>query len=69
MEYFLNLDINLARAEVEESRVKDKDTLENWGVDYLPRASGSPNVVMEVFTTYRDDWDFRSQFESRRARV
>ncbi|KIM43809.1 hypothetical protein M413DRAFT_434783 [Hebeloma cylindrosporum] len=57
-EYSIDLDENLTRAEVEKSRAKIEDMLENWGVKYSPRATGSPNLVMETFAQYTDDWNY-----------
>ena len=58
IEYFVERDQSMTLAAVEKVREKDKGTLEGWGVKYLPRASESPNVVMEVFTQYDDSWEF-----------
>ena len=52
MEYFIELDQDTY---TEYSRANDKAALEDWGVTYLPCTSGSPKVVMEVITQYRDD--------------
>ena len=54
IEYFVGRDESMTLAAVEKAREKDKGTLEGWGEKFLPRASGSPNVVMKVFTQYGD---------------
>ncbi|KIM43784.1 hypothetical protein M413DRAFT_443682 [Hebeloma cylindrosporum] len=54
LEYYINWGENATRAAVEAARLKDQGELEDWGVKYLPRASSSSNVVLEVSTRYDD---------------
>ena len=64
IEYFVEQDRKMTLAAVEKARTKDKGTLEDWGVKYLPRTSESPNVVLEVIKMYDDDWDIFRREES-----
>jgi len=38
-----------------QARTKDEDELQGWHQKYLPRASNSPNLVLEVTTSLDED--------------
>ncbi|KIM43808.1 hypothetical protein M413DRAFT_443694 [Hebeloma cylindrosporum] len=54
IEYHIEWEQETMFASVEKARLKDEGTLKVWAAKYLPRTSGSPNVVMKVFTIYDD---------------
>jgi len=38
----------------QKARTKDEEALEGWGQRYLPRASNSPNLMLDVVTRYKE---------------
>ncbi|KIM43790.1 hypothetical protein M413DRAFT_443688 [Hebeloma cylindrosporum] len=54
IEYHIEWEQETVFASVEKARLKDEGALKDWAAKYLPRTSGSPNVVLEVWTQYSD---------------